>query len=177
MDIGLLFYDMTDALTDFRERGGPVIPYIGLTILIMWGLVFERILYFTRAHGDLMQKLTDEWTQRADHTSWYALSIREDLYTIGKTSIHRNISFIETCFMLCPLLGLMGTVTGMIDVFQVLALTGGGDPKPMASGVSRATLPTLSGMVGALSGYAALVIVRSQASRSERRLARRLDHT
>lgn len=177
MDIGLLFYDLRDALVDLRERGGPLISYIGLTILVMWGLVFERIIYFASIHQTLVTQLTDEWDQRSDHLSWYAHNIQEDLFTIGKAAINRNLSYIETCFMLCPLLGLMGTVTGMIDVFHVLAVTGGGDPKPMASGVSRATLPTLSGMVGALSGYAALVIVRNQASRSERQLARRLDHS
>ena len=53
---------------------------------------------------------------------------------------------------LCPLLGLMGTVTGMIEVFHVMAVTGGGDAKAMAGGVSRATIPTMAGMVAALSG-------------------------
>lgn len=174
MDIGLLFYDLRDALVDFRERGGPLIPYIGLAILLMWGLVFERVIYFMTGHRKLVEELTAEWNSRTDYHSWYAANIRDDLLTRGKSAIQKNIGFIQTCFALCPLLGLMGTVTGMIDVFQVLALTGGGDPKPMASGVSRATLPTLSGMVGALSGYGALVIVRSQANRRERQLHQQL---
>jgi biopolymer transport protein ExbB len=40
----------------------------------------------------------------------------------------------------------------MIEVFYVMALTGGGDAKSMAGGVSKATIPTMAGMVGALSG-------------------------
>jgi len=47
---------------------------------------------------------------------------------------------------------LMGTVTGMIEVFYVMAFTGGGDAQSMAGGVSKATIPTMAGMVGALSG-------------------------
>ena len=62
------------------------------------------------------------------------------------------IESIKTMVALCPLLGLLGTVTGMIDVFNVLAVTGGGDAKAMAGGVSRATIPTMAGMVAALSG-------------------------
>ena len=50
------------------------------------------------------------------------------------------------------MLGLLGTVTGMIQVFDVLAITGGGDAREMASGVSKATIPTMAGMVAALSG-------------------------
>ena len=53
---------------------------------------------------------------------------------------------------LCPLLGLMGTVTGMIEVFDVMAFSGSGNARSMASGVSKATIPTMAGMVGALSG-------------------------
>ena len=59
---------------------------------------------------------------------------------------------IESLVVICPLLGLLGTVTGMIEVFFVMALTGGGDAKSMAGGVSKATIPTMAGMVGALSG-------------------------
>jgi biopolymer transport protein ExbB len=48
--------------------------------------------------------------------------------------------------------GLLGTVTGMIEVFDVMALTGSGNTRGMAAGVSKATLPTMAGMVAALSG-------------------------
>jgi biopolymer transport protein ExbB len=63
-----------------------------------------------------------------------------------------TMPMIETLVVVCPLLGLLGTVTGMIEVFYVMALTGGGDAKSMAGGVSKATIPTMAGMVGALSG-------------------------
>ena len=53
---------------------------------------------------------------------------------------------------LAPLLGLMGTVTGMIEVFEIMAITDGADAKAMSAGVSRATIPTMAGMVASLSG-------------------------
>ncbi len=52
---------------------------------------------------------------------------------------------------LCPLLGLLGTVTGMVTVFDAMA-TQGGNARSMAAGVSMATIPTMSGMVASLSG-------------------------
>ena len=48
--------------------------------------------------------------------------------------------------------GLLGTVTGMVEVFDVMAITGSSNPRAMAGGVSKATIPTMSGMVAALSG-------------------------
>ena len=53
---------------------------------------------------------------------------------------------------IAPLGGLLGTVTGMIEVFDVMAIAGSGNARSMASGVSKATIPTMAGMVGALSG-------------------------
>ena len=50
------------------------------------------------------------------------------------------------------MLGLLGTVTGMIEVFDVMAISGSGNARGMAGGVSQATLPTMAGMVAALSG-------------------------
>lgn len=50
------------------------------------------------------------------------------------------------------MLGLLGTVTGMISVFDVMANQGSSQPKLMASGISLATLPTMAGMVAALAG-------------------------
>jgi biopolymer transport protein ExbB len=63
-----------------------------------------------------------------------------------------NFDLVATCVALCPFLGLLGTVTGMIQVFEVLGYTGGGDARQMAGGVSQATIPTMAGMVAAISG-------------------------
>jgi biopolymer transport protein ExbB len=55
--------------------------------------------------------------------------------------------------VLLPLLGLLGTVTGMIQVFNVMAVAGTSNARLMAGGVSAATIPTMAGLVAALSGY------------------------
>ena len=66
---------------------------------------------------------------------------------------------------LCPLLGLMGTVTGMIEVFDVMAFSGSGNARSMASGVSKATIPTMAGMVGALSGVFLVTLLNQKVNR------------
>jgi biopolymer transport protein ExbB len=66
--------------------------------------------------------------------------------------LNHSLAYIKTLVAICPLLGLLGTVTGMINVFDVMALAGNGNPRAMASGVSMATIPTMAGMVAALSG-------------------------
>jgi biopolymer transport protein ExbB len=72
--------------------------------------------------------------------------------------------------VICPLLGLLGTVTGMIEVFDVMSISGSGNARSMASGVSRATIPTMAGMVGSLSGVFAVTWLKSYAKRESQLL-------
>lgn len=73
---------------------------------------------------------------------------------IGRASqsMSATLPLIRTLIAACPMLGLLGTVTGMIEVFDVMALTGTGDAQAMAAGVSRATVPTMAGMIVGISG-------------------------
>ena len=79
---------------------------------------------------------------------------------------------IKTMVALCPLLGLLGTVTGMIEVFNIMAVTGGGDAKSMAGGVQQATIPTMAGMVAALSGVFANTYVTQDCRAGKRSFCR-----
>ena len=62
------------------------------------------------------------------------------------------IKMLEGLISMCPMIGLLGTVYGMIEVFEVLSFLGTGNPRAMSSGVAMATIPTMSGMVITLFG-------------------------
>ena len=152
MDIAFAITEAFSSIRDFMEQGGSVLWLIAILVFFMWGMIFERIWYLSHAHNEYVSKLAHKWNLRSDKKSWHALQIREKMMSQAKIEINRNISIIQTCIVLAPLLGLLGTVTGMIEVFQVMAFNGGGDARAMAGGVSKATLPTMAGMVAALSG-------------------------
>ena len=59
--------------------------------------------------------------------------------------LQRGLQIIKSLVALCPMLGLLGTVTGMIEVFDVMAIAGSGNVRGMAGGISKATLPTMAG--------------------------------
>ena len=80
-------------------------------------------------------------------------------------ALERGATMIKVLSAVAPLLGLLGTVTGMIEVFEVMAISGSGNPRSMASGVSKSTIPTMSGMVAALSGIAMSTYLQRKASR------------
>ena len=64
--------------------------------------------------------------------------------------VERHVWIVQTISIIAPLLGLLGTVTGMIQTFQAITLFGAGDPKMMASGISEALVTTTLGLVIAI---------------------------
>jgi len=163
-------YALVEAFTsirDFMEAGGSVLWLIAVLVFFMWGMIFERIWYFSHGHSVYVKDLAEKWNSRKDKTSWHALQIREKLMSEARSHINKNMSMIQTCVMLAPLFGLLGTVTGMIEVFQVMAFNGGGDARAMAGGVSKATLPTMAGMVVALSGVFVSIYLNSASEKHE----------
>lgn len=147
-----LLYQWVEIIGNFMEAGGNVLWLIAAVTFMMWTTLFERFWYFRFGLSEDVDAVMQVWEARSERKSWNAKQIREMLISQMHVKIHAGLPFIQTLVALCPLLGLLGTVTGMIEVFNIMAVTGGGDAKSMASGVSKATIPTMSGMVAALSG-------------------------
>jgi len=144
--------DIYDAINGFMDKGGGVLWVIATLLLIKFSMVFDRIWYLHSTHAKRVKHTLATWNARADKNSWRARQIRLMMISEISLDLRSSMPLIESLVVICPLLGLLGTVTGMIEVFFVMALTGGGDAKSMAGGVSKATIPTMAGMVGALSG-------------------------
>ncbi len=146
------FYDAVASIRDFLELGGDVLYAIMATLVLMWTFIMERLWFFYKVHPGEKNKIVEAWEARADTTSWYAKRIREQLISEASIALAHNVSLIKALIAICPLLGLMGTVTGMISVFDVMTFAGSANARAMAAGVSMATVPTMAGMVAALSG-------------------------
>ena len=67
-----------------------------------------------------------------------------------RPEIQRGLPLLKIIAMVAPLLGLLGTVTGMIIVFQAITIYGAGDPKAMAGGISSALVTTVLGLIVAI---------------------------
>ena len=158
-------FDALESIRDFMNLGGPVLRLIALVIFLMWVLIIERVLYFRSTMRTLSREIKDTWEGRPERRSWNATQIREMMISRFNYECNRGIGMIQTFVALCPLLGLLGTVTGMISVFQVMAVSGSGNVRAMAAGVSQATIPTMAGMVGALSGVLFVTLLTRRAAR------------
>lgn len=156
--------DIYEAISDFLYLGGPVLRWIAVTIFLMWVLIIERFIFFRKEMPPLMKSIRNSWEVRQERRSWNAHQIREGMISKFSTAVNNSIPMIQTLVALCPLLGLLGTVTGMIKVFEVMAVSGSGNVRAMAAGVSQATVPTMAGMVGALSGVLLVTLLTRRAA-------------
>ena len=77
--------------------------------------------------------------------------------------INAGLSLLKIIAMVAPLLGLLGTVTGMIIVFQAITIYGAGDPKAMAGGISSALVTTVLGLVVAIPTLLAHTVLNTKA--------------
>ncbi len=141
------------ALRNFFDAGGPVLTVIFVVAVVLWSLIIERYWYHWQVFPGQLAALRSKWSGvPPSRVPQARKSLRKDLGVLHR-QLNGPLYLIRALIALCPLLGLLGTVTGMIHVFDTLSFSGTGNPRAMAAGVSMATIPTMSGLVVALSGF------------------------
>lgn len=163
--------DFLNEIRDFLSSGGDVLWLILGVAVCLWSLIIERLIFFKQNYPDLRSTCLTSWNQRDDKNSAHALFIRRAMISEALIQMNRGVSIIKVLIALCPLLGLLGTVTGMIQVFDVMAITGTGNARAMAAGVSKATIPTMAGMVIAIAGLYFSKLIEERVSDESHHLA------
>ena len=159
------------AINDLFESGGPFVVCIFLTCLLLWTLVVERYLYFSRVLPREFAEALARWKSRSDHQSWCARQIREAMISRFRTGMTSRQRLMKVLVPLAPLLGLIGTVSGMLEVFDSMALRGSADARTMASGVSHAMICTMTGLAVSITGLYPVFYFGSRARRETERFA------
>ena len=182
--LGLLI--QTPGLSERVSQGG-VVGYIIIGLLII-GLLLsaERIFRLTIVSRSVNAQSKDVDNPNDDNPlgrvlSAYHSNQSADVETLELKlddailkelpALERGINFIKLLSSVAPLLGLLGTVTGMIVTFQAITLFGTGDPKLMAGGISQALVTTVLGLTAAIP----LVLLHSVAQQRSRSIQQVLE--
>ncbi|MCG8312252.1 MAG: MotA/TolQ/ExbB proton channel family protein [Pseudomonadales bacterium] len=168
--------DLQYNLLQFMDRGGFALWLIAFTMFMLWALIIERYLFLFTQYPKVVSKCVSEWQQLNDKTSWNARRIRDLLISQANIDLNTGLALIKVLVVLCPLLGLLGTVIGMLQVFDTMANLGTGNPRAMAAGISRATISTMAGMVVALPGMYFHSQLAQRAKRETQRLLDKLSY-
>lgn len=146
------FSQAWESVYAFLEAGGPVLVTLFVVSSLMWTAIFERLAFYVLWQPRQARLARAAWDARSDKASWYARQIRMGLLSRARAQAWRSLPLLKVLVTICPLLGLLGTVTGMLEVFDVMAVDGNSNPRALAAGVSKATISTMAGLVVALSG-------------------------
>ena len=145
-------FNQIEIMQEFFSKGGPVLTGVFMLSIFLWILILERYYFLYKIYPIRLDKIINQWQKRRDHSSWYALKIRDGFLSEISIALKQNLIPIQTLTGILPLLGLLGTVTGMIAIFEVLNVFGNSNARGMADGISRALLPTTAGLVTSIIG-------------------------
>jgi biopolymer transport protein ExbB len=143
--------EIGEALWLFFDRGGPALWAILAASMWLWTRIGQGYAFVHRA-------------QHGQHDAPAALHVALDL--------GRRVQEMESLIAVLPLLGLLGTIGGMIEAFDVLAYSGStfgtSDPRGLSLGISRALLTTMAGLVTSLAGVFAVTPLARRVARANR---------
>jgi len=170
--------DSSHALLDLMGAGGTVMWLLAGLCVLFWTLILERFWYMRQQFPAWAKERREAWLMlcREEFSNGWPRTIRSAWIAQANEQLMTPLTVIKALVALFPLLGLLGTVTGMVAVFDVLALSGSGNPRAMAAGVWQATLPTLAGMVLAIGGLFSVARLERNARRALGRLSDQLRH-
>jgi len=153
------------------DLGGDILLIIIILAALLWTLIVERLVYLNRVYPNQVLLAVRRWNDRDERRSWHAQQFRRFIIHKANQSLQRNLGLLRTLIKLCPLLGLLGTVVGMLEIFDAVAITGGTNPRATAAGVSKAIITTMAGMVVAISALPVVGMLGKRVSDKKGQLA------
>lgn len=124
--------------------------YKGLMLAIQGAAIKSQLKKTVASKGNALGRVMAVYTDSPD-TDIETLELKLDEAILRESApLESGLSFIKVLYVVAPLLGLLGTVVGMIDTFQQITLFGTGDPRMMAGGISTALVTTVLGLVVAI---------------------------
>jgi biopolymer transport protein ExbB len=167
------YFDFIGATRDLINDGGPFVWLIFLNGALLWMLIAERYWFYQSRLPQMADELHAKWVARRDHHSWAARQIRRGMISSLNGAMTSGLPILNMLVPLAPLLGLIGTVSGMLEVFDSMALRGSADARTMASGVSTAMVCTMTGLAVSITGLYPQYYFRNRANRETELLADR----
>ena len=191
---------MTDAFwftVDYFRQGGWIMLPLVITSVVLWTMIVDRLREFAvLGRGDLdrqeaIARVSGQSTSPVlNDQGLRARLVREflrersgvvtlDRKILGQVSLQlqqtldARLAAIAVLAAVAPLLGLLGTVLGMIETFDVIAVFGTGNSRAMASGISIALITTQTGLLVAIPG----LLMSNRLNRTAQTLKTNLDET
>ena len=146
--------------SNFINQGGPVVLILFFISIYLFILISAKFKFLFLDINTLKTEYKKNLIN-LNKDQYYLLNL-SSLKCDFKALVTKDFYIIQTLIALCPVLGLLGTVTGMIEVFDVVSFFGTGNARALASGITKATLPTMTGMAISIVGLLTYTVLNSR---------------
>jgi len=179
-------------IIDYINKGGIVMYPLICISFIMWLLIIERLIFFKRLYSKNISKkeiiaiikgtekpslnygiidiLLYEILKKKEEMDLSPSIIDEAVVKVVH-SLDKHLEIISLLASIAPLLGLLGTTTGMVKTFFAIAIFGTGNAKALASGISEALITTQTGLFIAIPGIYMSNFLNQRARRLKKRVS------
>ncbi len=190
-----IFLDHICRIENYFAAGGMVMFPLMIVSVLMWALIINRLFFFRRLYRkDMSRKKASEYVkagefpdagkysgaivllvtgflQRRSGRTEVDRFIMDETVIVMISSLDRYLMLIGVLAAVAPLLGLLGTVTGMIATFDIISIFGTGNAKAMAGGISEALITTQTGLLVAIPGLYMSNFLNSRAESLKQRIS------
>ena len=153
-------FDFIRTFNNFIDQGGPIVFVLFFISIYLFVLLAAKFKFLFFEIADI-QKSFESKVDSIEKDEFYLLNLSIQKADF-KSVVLKDFTTIQILITLCPVLGLLGTVTGMIEVFDVVSFFGTGNARALASGITKATLPTMTGMAISSVGLLTFTILNSK---------------
>ena len=153
-------FDFIRTSNNFIDQGGPIVFVLFFISIYLFVLLAAKFKFLFFEIADI-QKSFESKVDSIEKDEFYLLNLSIQKADF-KSVVLKDFTTIQILITLCPVLGLLGTVTGMIEVFDVVSFFGTGNARALASGITKATLPTMTGMAISIVGLLTFTILNSK---------------
>ena len=139
-------------LLQYIERGGVIVYILIAMNVIGFTIMLWKSFVFFMAKRDI-HRISLQILQNINRSSEHSLAQIESSISVKISSLESGLSTVKQIASIAPLLGLLGTVVGILNAFDSISHLGLGDPTVFSSGISIALITTVAGLVVAIPHY------------------------
>ncbi len=154
----------------YMQTGGITMYPLVLCCFCMWLLIFFHLPLWRQSLSRECKQLQKHYLREKRENQRHNKQLYHYLLNRCYRETVQGVSTIKLLSAVAPVLGLFGTVTGMINTFESVAAFGLGNPKALAAGISEAMITTQFGLLVALPGILAVFFLHRRAARDHKAL-------
>ncbi|HET7921325.1 MAG TPA: MotA/TolQ/ExbB proton channel family protein [Gammaproteobacteria bacterium] len=144
--------DIYDGFARLFGTGALVLTLIFVLAAALWTLIIERYWYFLFVHPDVLERVLAVWQRRASAPGFHLHRARHRVLSDVGVEMARSITLIRSLLTVILLLGLLGSLGGMMQVLDAMVLQGGAGTHELARGITAAAIPLVTALAVVVTG-------------------------